>query len=272
MAKKDKAKTKRESWLYRFVKFVCGKLGVAVPTHAKTASEVIGGIFLAGIAAIAIRVVIFEPYTIPSPSMVPTMLIGDYLYVYKSGYGISRYSFPFYHPPFMKGRYFASEPKRGDVVVFKVPHDTDTNYIKRLIGLPGDKIQMKEGVLYINGEAVPQKRIEDYVEKTASGRIKKTPRFIETLPNGKEYPILRDGLDGRQSFDNTQEYTVPEDHYFMLGDNRNHSGDSRSALGSIPFEKFVGPAKMVLVSVESSILDIWKLHKIRYKRLFTTIQ
>ena len=271
MFKKSEAKTKRESLLFKFVVFLCGKMGVQVPQYAKTTSEVTGGIFLAGIAAIAIRVVVFEPYTIPSGSMIPTMLIGDYLYVHKSGYGISRYSFPFYHPTFMKGRYFESRPERGDVVVFKVPHDTDTNYIKRLIGMPGDKVQMKKGVLHINGEAVPQKRIEDYVEKTASGRTKKTPRFIETLPNGKEYPILRDGLDGKQPFDETQEFTVPEDHYFMMGDNRNHSGDSRSALGPIPFEKFVGPAKMVLVSVDSSILDIWKLHKIRYKRLFTKI-
>jgi signal peptidase I len=232
----------------------------------------VGGIFLAGFAALAIRVLVFEPYTIPSGSMMPTMLIGDYLYVHKSGYGISKYSFPFYHPSFMKGRYFASLPNRGDVVVFKVPTDTDTNYIKRLIGLPGDKIQMKEGHLYINGTIVPQRQIEDYVEKTASGRMKKTPQFIETLPNGKEYTILRDGLDGHQSADNTEEFTVPADHYFMMGDNRNHSGDSRSSLGPIPFEKFVGPAKMVLVSVESSILDIWKLHKIRYNRFFNVIR
>lgn len=231
-----------------------------------------GGIVAAVAAALFIRITIFEPYTIPSGSMLPTMLIGDYLYVHKSGYGISKYSFPFYYPSFLKGRYFASLPKRGDVVVFKVPYDTDTNYIKRLIGLPGDRVQVKKGILYINGKPIPQKRVEDFEERAASGRIRRLPRFIETLPNGKSYPILRDGLDGLQHFDNTQEFVVPEGHYFMLGDNRNHSGDSRGRLGFIPFEKFVGPAKMVLLSVESSILDLWKLHKIRYNRFFQTIR
>jgi signal peptidase I len=272
LASTSRKKKKWNSLTFKAVSFLCKKLHMPVPKHAQATSEVVGGIFLAGFAALAIRVLVFEPYTIPSGSMIPTMLIGDYLYVHKSGYGISKYSFPFYHPSFMKGRYFSSLPNRGDVVVFKVPTDTDTNYIKRLIGLPGDKIQMKEGRLYINGTIVPQRQIEDYVEKTASGRMKKTPQFIETLPNGKEYTILRDGLDGHQSADNTEEFTVPADHYFMMGDNRNHSGDSRSSLGPIPFEKFVGPAKMVLVSVESSILDIWKLHKIRYNRFFNVIR
>jgi signal peptidase I len=265
-------KKKRESLLFKGVCFVCDKMGMNVPKSAQSTSEVIGGIFLAGFAALAIRVFVFEPYTIPSGSMIPTMLIGDYLYVHKSGYGISKYSFPFVHPSFLKGRYFESQPERGDVVVFKVPQDTDTNYIKRLIGLPGDKVQVKEGILYINGVAVPQKRVDDYVETTASGRVKKTPRFEETLPNGKTHFILRDGTDGKQANDNTEEFSVPEGHYFMMGDNRNHSGDSRSSLGTIPFDHFVGPAKMVLVSVESSILDIWKLHKIRYDRLFTIIR
>jgi len=272
MARAASKKKKWNSLTFKGVTFLCKKFGIAVPKHAQATSEVVGGIFLAGFAALAIRVLVFEPYTIPSGSMIPTMLIGDYLYVHKSGYGISKYSFPFYHPSFMKGRYFETRPNQGDVVVFKVPQDTDINYIKRLIGLPGDKIQMKEGRLYINGTVVPQKRIDDYVEKTASGRLKKTPQFIETLPNGEEYPILRDGIDGQQPADNTEEFTVPEDHYFMMGDNRNHSGDSRSALGPIPFENFVGPAKMVLLSVDSSILDLWKLHKIRYNRFFNVIR
>jgi signal peptidase I len=265
-------KKKRESLLFKGVCFLCNKVGISVPSHARATSEVIGGIFLAGFAALAIRVFVFEPYTIPSGSMIPTMLIGDYLYVHKSGYGISKYSFPFVHPSFLQGRYFASQPERGDVAVFKVPQDTDINYIKRLVGLPGDKIQVKSGILYINGTAVPQRQVEDYVETTASGRIKKTPRFEETMPNGKKYFILREGTDGQQSADNTEEFTVPEGHYFMMGDNRNHSADSRSSLGTIPFDHFVGPAKMVLVSVDSSILDIWKLHKIRYNRLFTMIR
>lgn len=272
MAQGMKKKKLWQSLIFKVVCFTCNKMGKPVPSRAKRISETVGGIFLAIFAAITIRVFIFEPYTIPSGSMIPTMLIGDYLYVYKSGYGISRYSFPFYHPPFLKGRYFEKRPERGDVVVFKVPHDTDTNYIKRLIGLPGDKIQVKEGILYINGISVPQRPLEDYVEKTASGRIKRTLQFVETLPNGKEYTILRESTDGQQAYDNTEEFTVPADHYFMMGDNRNHSGDSRSALGSIPFENFVGPAKMVLLSVDSSIFDLWKLHKIRYERFFKVIR
>lgn len=228
-------------------------------------------IFWAALAALVIRVVVFEPYTIPSGSMIPNMLIGDYLYVHKSGYGISKYSFPFWHPGFLKGRYFASEPKRGEVIVFKLPQDTDTNYIKRLVGLPGDRIQMKKGVLYINGTPVPQKRIEDYEEIAPSGRLRKTPQFIETMPNGKEYRILRDGIDGEQGGDNTREFIVPENHYFMMGDNRNHSGDSRFHVGYVPFEMFVGPAKTVIFSVDSSIWDFWKITPIRFNRFFKTI-
>lgn len=271
MAKASTKKKQRDPLLYTLTVFLCKKMGVGVPSYARTAGEVIGGIFLAGIAAIAIRVTVFEPYTIPTGSMIPSMLIGDYLYVHKSGYGISRYSFPFYHPPFLKGRYFESKPKRGDVIVFKVPYDTDTNYIKRLIGLPGDKIQVKEGVLYINGKAIPQKRIEDYVEQTAAGRTKKTPQFIETLPNGKEYTIMREDVDGKQPGDNTQEFVVEEGHYFMMGDNRNNSGDSRGHLGQVHFDYFVGPAKMVILSVRGGIFNIWKIFSLRFDRLFKTI-
>ena len=268
-------KKKKESLLYKGVSKVCGKMGMTVPAPVRAFLDTTWSILLAGIAAIAIRVTVFEPYTIPSGSMIPTMLIGDYLYVHKSGYGISRYSFPFIHPSFIKGRHFipgvGRMPKRGDVVVFKVPYDTDTNYIKRLIGMPGDRVQVKKGILHINGKPVPQRRIKDYESKTAAGRIKRMPQFIETLDNGKEYTIIREGIDGNQHKDNTQEFVVPEGHYFMMGDNRNNSGDSRGQLGTIPFEKFVGPAKTVIVSVDSSILDIWKLHKIRLNRFFKTI-
>tara|TARA_R110002050_G_scaffold8396_7_gene30834 strand:- start:14120 stop:14926 length:807 start_codon:yes stop_codon:yes gene_type:complete len=222
-----------------------------------------------------IRTFTFEPYTIPSGSMFPTMLVGDYLYISKAAYGYSKYSFPFIYPDFIKGRFMASMPERGEVVVMKVPGDEDTNYIKRLVGLPGDRIQVKKGILYINGEAAPQERVEDYVEKMPSGRTKKTPQFIETLPNGKRHLILREGVDGLQNADNTKEFIVPKDNFFMMGDNRNNSRDSRVGLGFVPFDHLLGPAKFIFFSIENSVWDLVKINKlheiIRFDRIFSGI-
>jgi signal peptidase I len=199
--------------------------------------------------------------------MEATLLVGDYLFVSKTTYGYSRYSFPFGLMPF-DGRFFVmSAPQRGDIVVFKFPPDNSTDYIKRLIGLPGDRIQMKDGVLYINDSAVPKERIEDYVEDLG-GQAREVPRYRETLPNGVSYEILDREPEG--NLDNTQVYVVPEGHYFMMGDNRDNSLDSRVDVGYVPFQNFVGKAQIIFFSTNGTarIWEVWKWpFAIRYGRM-----
>jgi signal peptidase I len=229
--------------------------------------EVVKTIVYALIIAGVIRSFLFQPFNIPSGSMEDTLLIGDYLFVSKSTYGYSRYSFPFGLIPF-EGRFAVmSEPKRGDIVVFKFPPDNSTDYIKRLIGLPGDRIQMREGVLYINDVAVPKQKIDDYVE-TIGGEPRNIPRYRETLPNGVSYEVL--DRDPQGNLDNTQVFVVPEGHYFMMGDNRDNSADSRVDVGYVPFENFVGKAQIIFFSTngEARIWEVWKWpFAIRYDRL-----
>jgi signal peptidase I len=225
------------------------------------------------ILALIVRVFLFQPFNIPSGSMIPTLLIGDYLFVSKYSYGYSRYSFPFGLNLF-PGRIWAAEPERGDVVVFKLPRDNETDYIKRVIGLPGDEIQMIDGVLHINGQAVPKEKIEDYVVTEPSGRERQLAQFRETLPNGVSYPVL-DIV--KSSFgDNTEVYRVPEDNFFMMGDNRDNSTDSRflSEVGFVPFENLVGKAQVIFFSIDeqSSFWEFWKWPtSVRWSRLFDMV-
>jgi signal peptidase I len=215
-------------------------------------------IFLHAVAiAFVVRVFFYQPFNIPSGSMQSTLLIGDYLFVSKLSYGYSRWSFP--SLPFgirlnlvnFPGRVFASEPKRGDVAVFKLPRDTDLDYIKRVVGLPGDRIQMREGVLQINGAAVPKRYVDDFVQIVdENGRTRRTRRFEETLPEGRKYMVLD---SGPTSLDNTREFVVPAGHYFMMGDNRDNSTDSRvpreeDGVGFVPFENLVGRADIIFHS------------------------
>jgi signal peptidase I len=224
--------------------------------------------------AVVIRTVLFQPFSIPSGSMKDTLLVGDYLFVSKYSYGYSRYSIPF-SPPLFSGRILGSEPERGDIVVFKLPTDNATDYIKRVIGLPGDKIQMLDGVLHINGEPVKRDRVEDYVEREDNGRMVRVPKYRETLPNGVTYETL--DLVENGYYDTTNVYEVPAGHFFMMGDNRDNSTDSRvlSAVGYVPYENLVGKAQVIFFSLEEGqpAWAIWNWPwTVRWGRIFDLLR
>lgn len=213
--------------------------------------ETIKVIFQALLIAIVLRALLFQPFFVPSGSLIPTLLIGDRLFVSKFAYGYSKYSFPF--TPFdFKGRVFGSEPKRGDISVFRNNKDEGKDYIKRVIGLPGDRIQMIKGILVLNGTPVPRERLAEEPTETGSNRSVIVPRYRETLPNGVSYNIIKtDGDNG--TLDNTSTYEVPEGHFFMMGDNRDNSSDSRvlSSVGYVPLENFIGRAEILFFSIDT---------------------
>jgi signal peptidase I len=197
-----------------------------------------------------IRTFLFQPFSTPSGSLKPTLLVGDYMFVSKYSYGYTRYSFPFSPPlALISGRIFASEPERGDVVVFRLPKDPSTDYVKRVVGLPGERIQMINGLLHINGLAVRRERIEDFIETEDNGRQVRIKQWRETLPNGVSHPTL-DMIDNG-FYDNTKEYRVPAGHYFMMGDNRDNSTDSRveNAVGYVPVENLIGRVQVIFWSM-----------------------
>ncbi|WP_279477914.1 signal peptidase I [Aureimonas sp. SK2] len=215
--------------------------------------------------ALVIRTFLFQPFSIPSGSMMPTLLIGDYLFVSKWSYGFSKYSFPL-SPDLFDGRILGSQPDRGDIIVFRKPNEVQTDYIKRLVGLPGDRVQMRDGVLFINGQAVP--KVPDGFFTTESGT--QIPKYRETLPNGVTYDTL--DAEPNSVGDNTREFVVPADHYFMMGDNRDNSLDSRFDVGYVPFENLVGKAQVIFFSMENdaSPLEVWEWpSSLRPSRIFT---
>ena len=203
---------------------------------------------LALVLAFGIRGFLYQPFNIPSSSMRPTLVVGDYVFVSKFSYGYSRYSFP-YSSQLPPGRIFAAQPAPGDVVVFRVPKDA-VDYVKRVVGLPGDRIQMKQGELFINGAAVKRERLADLEgqqDACGSGSQGRVKRWRETLPNGASYETL-DCVDG-SPLDDTEVFTVPAGNFFMLGDNRDNSTDSRvSIVGYIPFENLIGRVSMIFFS------------------------
>jgi signal peptidase I len=232
--------------------------------------ETVKTVAYALLIALVIRTFLFQPFNIPSGSMENTLLIGDYLFVEKYAYGYSRYSFPFGLMPF-SGRIFGSEPHRGDVIVFKLPSDPSVDYIKRVIGLPGDRIQMINDRLYINDKIVPQKRIADYVENI-DGFQHHVTRYRESLPGGREHDVLDRDTNGPA--DNTDVYIVPPGHYFMMGDNRDNSDDSRAGVGYVPAQNLVGKAEFIFFSTNGTarFWEFWKWPwTVRYERLFTVI-
>ena len=233
-------------------------------------------IFYAVLIALVVRTVAYEPFNIPSGSMKPTLLIGDYLFVSKFSYGYSRYSLGFgLDIELFHGRLFDGEPERGDVVVFRKPTDTSLDFIKRVVGLPGDRIQVVDGLLHINDRPVELEPAEPFVEETCRGAARPLEQEVETLPSGVRHPVLNSS--DRHYLDNTGVYVVPERHYFMMGDNRDHSNDSRvlSEVGFVPAENLIGRAEFLFFSADDcgSLWQPWTWPgSIRWDRFFQSIE
>jgi signal peptidase I len=237
--------------------------------------ETIRTILYAILIAVIFRSFLFEPFHIPSGSMKGNLLVGDYLFVTKYSYGYSRYSFPLSLPLFEGRIARGGHPKRGDVVVFRPPMNTRVDFIKRIIGLPGDKIQVQNGVVYINGKPVPRRAADAWVDDELSTHARAIPRYVETLPEGKEIEVLDERQNGEA--DNTPVYEVPAGKYFMMGDNRDNSRDSRyqNEIGFVPEENIVGRADLIFFSIKGNarIWEFWKwLPGFRLDRFFVSIE
>jgi signal peptidase I len=255
--------------------------------------EIVKTLLWAGVIAIVIRTFAYEPFNIPSESMVPTLLKGDYLFVSKFSYGYTRYSFPGGIVP-VEGRIWEGKPTRGEVVVFRPPGEVETDFIKRVIGVPGDRVQVRHGMLYINDVAVQRQQIEDYVDPDVPLK-RPAPQYLETLPGGVTHRIVESRGD-LGDLDDTPTFVVPPDHYFMMGDNRDNSSDSRAGIsgdpkckvtinesnldcmgsvGFVPKENLIGPAKILFWSYDASFQwynPITWVTALRYERLLNVIE
>ena len=225
---------------------------------------------LAVFIALLIRSFVAEPFNIPSGSMKPNLLVGDFIFVTKWSYGYSKHSLPFSIPLIPK-KIFSNIPNRGDIVVFKTPEDNRTDYIKRVIGLPGDKIRVTNGEIYLNENKILRKKLNDFIDNDKNAFIKRIRKYLEYHDDltFEVLDIMDDGIA-----DNTKLFLVPEGHFFVMGDNRDNSQDSRfKTVGFIPIENLVGKARFIFFSLENSrFLQIWKWPKsIRGNRIFKKI-
>ncbi len=266
------------------------------PAKEESFADILKTVVYALLIAIAFRTVLYQPFSIPSGSMKPSLLIGDYLFVSKASYGYSRYSLPFGRlvPEWLfPGRIFSSEPERGDVIVFRNPNELGEDYIKRVIGLPGDRIQVRDSILYINGSPVDLSPAEPFIEPrngasqaclNGSGDACAKTQLVETLPNGVQHAVLD---AGRTDADNTCVYTVPTEQYFFMGDNRDNSIDSRfgadrafigctgaveqrrRGIGFVPRDLLIGRAEFILLSSEGAFWELWNW---RGDRFFKAIE
>ena len=238
----------------------------SVQTPEKTGAvhemvEIVKTIVYALLIALFLRVIFFQPFTIPSASMEPNLYEGDYVIVSKYSYGYSKHSIPF-SPPLFHGRILGQQPQRGDIVVFKLPSDGHTDYIKRVIGLPGDRVQMRAGLLYVNDKLVAREPLSPVRTDVGYGMVREVARYQERLESGRTFVTQDFGTDGE--LDNTDVFVIPEGHYFMMGDNRDNSSDSRvppaaQGVGMVPAENLVGKAEIILLSwkPEASIFKPW---------------
>ena len=238
----------------------------SVQTPEKTGAvhemvEIVKTIVYALLIALFLRVIFFQPFTIPSASMEPNLYEGDYVIVSKYSYGYSKHSIPF-SPPLFHGRILGQQPSRGDIVVFKLPSDGHTDYIKRVIGLPGDRVQMRAGLLYVNDKLVAREPLSPVRTDVGYGMIREVARYQERLESGRTFVTQDMGTDGE--LDNTDVFVVPDGHYFMMGDNRDNSSDSRvtpeaGGVGFVPAENLEGKAQIILLSwdANASIFKPW---------------
>ena len=235
--------------------------------------ENIKTIIYALIIALIIRSFLFQPFYIPSSSMEPNLLVGDRLFVSKYSYGYSRHSLPF-SPNLTNKRYLSKNPERGDVVVFKTPADNRTDYIKRLIGLPGDTLQIIDGDLYLNNQKIQRNKIDITININCGNKIMNVNAFEEILPNGEKYIAV---YNKEGTMQNTDKFIVPNEHYFFMGDNRDCSKDSRflSSVGYVTFNNLIGKARLIFFSNDKkkgNFFKFWKWHKsIRIGRFFNKI-
>ena len=235
-------------------------------------TETLKTVVYAVLIAVLIRSLLFEPFRIPSGSMYPTLEVGDYLFVSKYTYGYSKHSFPFSLAP-ITGRIFSKMPERGDIVVFKFPKDNRTDFIKRIIGLPGDKIRMSRGRLYLNDQPVFREEVGKYIVSEFVVRPEKYVEYEETLPEGFKHRILEIS-DHEKRVDNTPEFVVPDNHFFVMGDNRDRSDDSRIHVGFVPYENLVGKARFLFFSHndKGAWYKPWTWFKaVRWNKLFTPL-
>ena len=232
-------------------------------------------LLIALIIAVVIRSLFFHPFYIPSSSMEPTLLVGDRIFASKYNYGFSKHSFPF-SPPLFKGRILFSEPEYGDLIIFKTPTDNRTDYIKRLIGFPGDEIKFTDGDIYINGQKIERKVINNnFLIRCGGAGTEKVIAYKETLPNGKEYIAVYNKLG---TMKNSDKYVVPREHYFFLGDNRDCSRDSRflSSVGYVHKNNLIGKARIIFFSndtIVSSLIKFWNWNNsMRINRFFKKLK